>query len=52
MIIVLPARESAGAKIWVMIRYILRKRGYPSNIQDKAIRTVLAQAELLCADLA
>ena len=43
-------RESARAKIKVMVKRILRKHGYPPDLQDQAVKTVLAQAELLCAD--
>ncbi len=45
-------RESARAKIKVMVKRILRKHGYPPDLQDQAVKTVLAQAELLCADWA
>jgi type I restriction enzyme, R subunit len=45
-------RESARAKIKVMVKRILRKHGYPPDLQDEAVKTVLAQAELLCADWA
>ncbi|HEY1582765.1 MAG TPA: DUF3387 domain-containing protein, partial [Chthoniobacterales bacterium] len=45
-------RESARAKIKVMVKRILRKHGYPPDLQDEAVRTVLAQAELLCAEWA
>lgn len=45
-------RESARAKIRVMVRRILRKHGYPPDLQEEATKTVLAQAELLCADWA
>jgi type I restriction enzyme R subunit len=45
-------RESAKAKIRVMVRRILRKHGYPPDLQEEATKTVLAQAELLCADWA
>jgi type I restriction enzyme R subunit len=45
-------RESARAKIRVMVRRILRKHGYPPDLQEEATRTVLEQAELLCADWA
>jgi type I restriction enzyme, R subunit len=45
-------RESARAKIKVMVKRILRKHGYPPDLQDEATKTVLAQAELLCADWA
>jgi len=43
-------RESARAKIKVMVKRILRKYGYPPDLQDDAIKTVLQQAEVLCAD--
>ena len=42
-------RESARAKIKVMVKRILRRYGYPPDLQDEAVKTVLAQAELLCA---
>ena len=43
-------RESARAKIRVMVKRILNKYGYPPDLQDEAVKTVLMQAELLCAD--
>ena len=43
-------RESARAKIKVMVKRILNKYGYPPDLQEEAVRTVLMQAELLCAD--
>ena len=43
-------RESARAKIKVMVKRILNKHGYPPDLQEEAVRTVLAQAELLCAE--
>jgi type I restriction enzyme R subunit len=42
-------RESARARIRVMVKRILSKYGYPPDLQDAAVKTVLAQAELLCA---
>ena len=45
-------RESARAKIKVMVKRILRKHGYPPDLQEEAVKTVLTQAELLCADWA
>jgi type I restriction enzyme, R subunit len=45
-------RESARAKIKVMVKRILNKYGYPPDLQEDAVKTVLAQAELLCADWA
>jgi len=43
-------RESARARIKVMVKRILNKYGYPPDLQDAAVQTVLAQAELLCAE--
>ena len=43
-------RESARAKIKVMVKRILSKHGYPPDLQEEAVKTVLAQAELLCAE--
>jgi type I restriction enzyme, R subunit len=45
-------RESARAKIRVMVKRILNKYGYPPDLQDEAVKTVLEQANLLCADWA
>jgi type I restriction enzyme R subunit len=45
-------RESARAKIKVMVKRILRKHGYPPDLQEEAVKTVLAQAELLCVEWA
>ena len=45
-------RQSAQAKIRVMVRRILNKYGYPPDLQDAAVQQVLAQATLLCADWA
>ncbi len=44
-------RESARAKIRVIVKRILNKYGYPPDLQDDAVKTVLKQAELLCADV-
>jgi type I restriction enzyme R subunit len=41
-------RESARAKIKVLVKRILRKHGYPPDLEEEATKTVLAQAELLC----
>ena len=43
-------RESARAKIKVMVKRILNRHGYPPDLQEDAVKTVLAQAELLCAE--
>ncbi len=45
-------RESARARIRVMVKRILNKYGYPPDLQEEAVKTVLLQAELLCADWA
>jgi type I restriction enzyme R subunit len=33
-----------------MVKRILSKHGYPPDLQEQAVQTVLAQAELLCAE--
>jgi len=43
-------RESARARIKVMVKRILNRFGYPPDLQEEAVKTVLAQAELLCAE--
>jgi type I restriction enzyme R subunit len=43
-------RESARARIKVMVKRILNKYGYPPDLQEDAVKTVLMQAELLCAE--
>lgn len=45
-------REGAQAKIRVMVKRILNRFGYPPDLQEAAVKEVLAQAELLCADWA
>ncbi|MCW5556840.1 MAG: type I restriction endonuclease subunit R [Verrucomicrobiae bacterium] len=45
-------REGARAKIRVLVKRILNKYGYPPDLQDAAVQTVLQQAELLCAEWA
>ena len=42
-------REGARARIRVMVKRILNRYGYPPDLQDEAVKTVLAQAELLSA---
>jgi type I restriction enzyme, R subunit len=41
-------RESAQAKIRLIVKKILRKYGYPPDKQQKAVDTVLEQAKLIC----
>jgi type I restriction enzyme R subunit len=45
-------REGAQAKIRVMVKRILNRFGYPPDLQEEAVKEVLAQAALLCADWA
>jgi type I restriction enzyme R subunit len=33
-----------------MVKRILNRFGYPPDLQESAVKTVLAQAELLCVD--
>ena len=42
-------RESARARMRVLVKRILRKYGYPPDLQDAAVQTVLRQAEALSA---
>ena len=45
-------KESARAKLRVIVRRPLRKHGYPPDKQERATQTVLEQAELLCKEWA
>jgi type I restriction enzyme, R subunit len=45
-------RENVRAQLRVLAKRILRKYGYPPDKQEKATKTVLEQAEVLCADWA
>ena len=45
-------RESARAKLMVLVKRTLTKHGYPPDKQQKAIDTVMKQAELLADALA
>lgn len=45
-------KESVRAKMRMMVKKILRKYGYPPDKQEKAAETVIAQAELICKDIA
>jgi type I restriction enzyme R subunit len=44
--------ESARARIRVLVKRILRKHGYPPDLQDAAVQNVLQQAEALSAEWA
>ena len=41
-------RDNVRAQLRVLVKRILRKYGYPPDKQEKATRTVLEQAEVLC----
>ena len=45
-------KESARARMRIFVKNILRKHGYPPDLQDEAVQTVLQQAEVLSAQLA
>jgi hypothetical protein len=45
-------KETVRAKMRTIVRRILRKLGYPPDKQEKAVRTVIEQAELLAQDWA
>ena len=42
-------RASARARMRILVKRILRKYGYPPDLQDAAVQTVLQQAEVLSA---
>ncbi|MBC1281348.1 DUF3387 domain-containing protein [Nostoc sp. UCD121] len=43
-------QESVKANLRRLVKRLLRKYGYPPEKQEKAMVTVLQQAELLCRD--
>jgi type I restriction enzyme R subunit len=43
-------RENVRAQLRVLVKRILRKYGYPPDLEEQATLTVLEQAEVLCAD--
>ena len=43
-------RDSARARMRVLVKRILRKYGYPPDLQDAAVQTVLQQAEALSSN--
>jgi type I restriction enzyme R subunit len=42
-------KQTARAKMRALVKRILRRFGYPPDLQDAATKTVLEQAELLAA---
>jgi type I restriction enzyme R subunit len=45
-------RDSARARMRVLVKRILRKYGYPPDLQDAAVQNVLQQAEALSMEWA
>jgi type I restriction enzyme R subunit len=45
-------RDAARARMRVLVKRLLRKYGYPPDLQDAAVQKVLQQAEALSADWA
>ncbi|MCP4185669.1 MAG: type I restriction endonuclease subunit R [Hyphomicrobiales bacterium] len=45
-------RESARARMRILVKRILKKYGYPPDLAEDAVQTVLGQAELLLRDIA
>nr|MCU0711029.1 DUF3387 domain-containing protein [Pirellula sp.] len=45
-------RENARARIRVIVKRILKKFGYPPDLQDAAVKLVLEQAETLSEEWA
>ena len=43
-------RDSARARIRILVKRILKKYGYPPDLQSVAVQTVLQQAEALSAE--
>ena len=41
-------RESVRANLRRLIKRILRKYGYPPNLEEAAVRFVIEQAEVIC----
>ena len=44
-------REAVRAKMRVTIKRLLRKYGYPPDKQEKAVETIIQQAESICVDV-
>ncbi len=45
-------RDAARARMRILVKKILRKYGFPPDLQDAAVQTVLQQAEALSAEWA
>lgn len=44
-------RDSARARLRVLVKRILRQYGYPPDLEDAAVQGVLAQAEALLSEI-
>jgi type I restriction enzyme R subunit len=44
-------RENARARMRTLVERILRKQGYPSDLQDAAVQTVIKQAEAILGEM-
>ncbi len=44
-------RESARARMRILVKRILKRYGYPPDLADDAVQTVLAQAEILLREV-
>ncbi|MGC4250393.1 MAG: DUF3387 domain-containing protein [Sphingobium sp.] len=44
-------RESSRARMRVLVKRILKKYGYPPDLADEAVQTVLTQAEILLREI-
>ena len=45
-------KASARAKMCVLVKRVLKRFGYPPDLEQEAVQTVLAQAELLLKEIA
>lgn len=45
-------RDNARARMRTLVKRILKKHGYPPDLQDAAVRTVIEQAERILTDMA
>ena len=45
-------KENARAKLWTIVKRLLRQHGYPPDKQENATQTVIEQAESLYEDRA
>ena len=45
-------QENARARMRTLVKRILRKYGYPPDLQDSAVRTVIEQAERILSEIA